>query len=81
MGRLDVNATVAVEADDDLLDKLEDVDSQTVVDIDMDLQLGDVHPQIIANNPTNKSTRRLLEDRLEDLRLQRQITDYGSSLH
>jgi len=81
MGRVDVNSDIAVEADDDLLDKLEDLDPQTIINIDMDFQLGDVHPDILKKNTIPKNTRRRLEDRLEDLRLQRQITDYSFRLH
>lgn len=81
MGRLDVNTNVVVEADDDILDSLEDMDSTIIVDIDMDAQLGDVHPDILLKNQVPKNTRRRLEDKIEDLRLQRQITDYGFNLH
>ena len=81
MGRLDVNTNVTLDTDDDILDGLEDLDSPLIVNIDMDAQLGDVHPDILSNNQTHKNTRRRLEDRLEDLRLQRQITDYSFNLH
>ena len=81
MSRLNINTTVEVEADDNILDSLEDMDPALVVDIDMDAQLGDVHPDILSRNPISKNTRRRLEDKLEDLRLQRQITDYGFNLH
>jgi len=81
MGRLDVNSNVTLDADDDILDGLEEVDSSLVIDINMDIQLGDVHPDILSKNQSCKTTRRRLEDRLEDLRLQRQITDYNFNLH
>jgi len=81
MSRLNINTTVAVEADDDILDSLEDMDPTLIVDIDMDAQLGDVHPNILAKNRIPKNTRRRLEDKIEDLKLERQITDYGFILH
>lgn len=81
MGRLNINTNVTVDTDDNILDMLEDVDSPLIVDIDMDTQLGDVHPDILSKNQTTKNTRRRLEDKLEDLRLQRQITDYSFILH
>lgn len=81
MGRLNINNTVAVEADDDILDSLEDMDSSLILDIDVDAQPGDIHPGVLSKNHTPKNTRRRLEDKIEDLRLQRQITDYGFNLH
>jgi len=82
MGRLlDVNPSVTVEADDDILDSLEDINSPFIEDIDMDAQLGDVHPDILVKNQAPKNTRRRLEDKLEEMRLRRQITDYGFNLH
>lgn len=81
MGRLDITTDVTLDADDDILDALEDVDSPLIIDIDMDAQPGDVHPGILSINKSAKNTRRRLEDRLEDLRLQRQITDYSFNLH
>jgi len=81
MSRLNINTTVEVEADDSILDSLEDLDPALVVDIDMDAQLGDVHPDILEKNRVPKNTRRRLEDKIEDLRLKRQITDYDFVLH
>ena len=81
MSRLNINTTVEVEADDSILDSLEDMDPALVVDIDMDAQLGDVHPDILEKNRVPKNTRRRLEDKIEDLRLKRQITDYDFVLH
>lgn len=81
MGRLDISTNVTVEADDDILDGLEDIDSVLIVNIDMDAQLGDVHPDILSKNQVPKNTRRRLEDKLEDLMLRRQITDYSFNLH
>jgi hypothetical protein len=79
MGRLlDINPGVSVEADDDILDSLEDINSLFIEGVDMDAQPGDVHP---GKNQAPKNTRRRLEDRLEEIRLLRQITDYGFNLH
>jgi hypothetical protein len=81
MGRLDVNTSITLDADDDILDVLEDIDTPLIIDIDMDAQLGDVRPDIRSRNKSCKDTRRRLEDKLEDLRLKRQITDYNFNLH
>ncbi len=50
----------------DLGDDLLDVD-----ELDLDEELPEVHPGVIAKN-----ARRRLEDRLEDLQLQKQMNDY-----
>ena len=79
MGRVDLNKDVTLEADDSILDGLEDFDMPVILDVDMDTQPADM--DLLAKDPSCKNTRRLLEDRLEDLKLQRQITDYNFNLH
>lgn len=79
MGRVDLNKDVTLEADDSILDGLEDFDMPLILDIDMDGQPTD--PDLLAKDSSSKNTRRRLEDRLEDLRLQRQIADYNFNLH
>jgi hypothetical protein len=81
MGRLGANTEVTLDTDDNILDGLEDIDPALIIDIDMDAQLGDVDPEILAKHSSYKNTRRQLEDRLEDMKLQRQITDYNFNLH
>jgi hypothetical protein len=76
MGRVDLNKDVTLEADDSILDGLEDIDAALIIDMDMDAQTD-----LLSRNPSCKNTRRRLEDRLEDLRLQRQIADYNFNLH
>lgn len=67
MGRLDVRTTDLI-VDDEVneLDELEPVDH-----FDEALTLRSLHPGVIR-----KSTRRRLEDRIDDIRLQHQINDY-----
>lgn len=54
-----------------------DVDASIIEDdfIEMDEAVDEVHPEVY-----DKSIRRMLEDRIEDQRLQRQLRDYDFDL-
>lgn len=80
MGRVDVNKDVTLEADDSILDGLEDFDAPVTIDMEkIDAEMDD--QDLLAKDPSCKNTRRRLEDKLEDLRLQHMISDYDFNLH
>lgn len=80
MGRLDVRKKDTDQTDESLLDSLEDIDFDELPDIEQELRSSQQRCGT-KDQLTVKSPRRRVEDRLEELRLQRELAALDDRLH
>lgn len=80
MGRLDVRKKDTDQADESLFDNLEELDFDELPDIEQELRSSQQRCGT-KDQPAVKSSRRRVEERLEELRLQRELAVLDDRLH